>query len=149
MDLKITDLTVAYSSIRADIDGFRETANDLDQCLTAVEGQVEALPDQEVELRSLWAKITDLEDRSRRDNVRFFGIPNIRKDLISRLFSKPSCPTSLVWSSRHRWSSKEYTGLALHTKQPPTSHVLSSHVFYVMSRPARSFQQPKREARSP
>ncbi|KAJ1084639.1 hypothetical protein NDU88_004785 [Pleurodeles waltl] len=53
MDLKITDLTVASSSIRADITGFRETANALDQRLTAVEDQVTALPDQEVELRSL------------------------------------------------------------------------------------------------
>ncbi|KAJ1098071.1 hypothetical protein NDU88_003187 [Pleurodeles waltl] len=75
MDLKITDLTVASSSIRADIAGFRETANDLDKRLTAVEGQVAALPNQEAELQSLWAKVTDLEDRSRRDNVRFFGIP--------------------------------------------------------------------------
>ncbi|KAJ1094385.1 hypothetical protein NDU88_007462 [Pleurodeles waltl] len=31
MDLKITDLTVASSSIRVDIAGFRETATDLDQ----------------------------------------------------------------------------------------------------------------------
>ncbi|KAJ1110481.1 hypothetical protein NDU88_007832 [Pleurodeles waltl] len=53
MDLKITDLTVASSSIRADIAGFRETANAFDQCLTAVEDQVAVLPDQEAELRSL------------------------------------------------------------------------------------------------
>ncbi|KAJ1100733.1 hypothetical protein NDU88_005814 [Pleurodeles waltl] len=53
MDLKITDLTVASSSIRADITGFRETANALDQRLTAVEDQVAALPDQETELRCL------------------------------------------------------------------------------------------------
>ncbi|KAJ1083870.1 hypothetical protein NDU88_004025 [Pleurodeles waltl] len=75
MDLKITDLTVASSSIRADITSFRETANALDQRFTAVEDQVAALPDQEAELRSLRAKVTDLEDQSRRDNVRFFGIP--------------------------------------------------------------------------
>ncbi|KAJ1194538.1 hypothetical protein NDU88_003826 [Pleurodeles waltl] len=48
MDLKITDLTVASSSIRADIAGFRETANALDQHLTAVEDQVAALFDQEI-----------------------------------------------------------------------------------------------------
>ncbi|KAJ1120633.1 hypothetical protein NDU88_008795 [Pleurodeles waltl] len=33
-----------------------------------------SIPDQEEELRSLRAKLTDLEDRSRRDNARFFGI---------------------------------------------------------------------------
>ncbi|KAJ1082447.1 hypothetical protein NDU88_002615 [Pleurodeles waltl] len=36
MDLQITDLTVASFSIRADITGFWETANDLNQRLTAV-----------------------------------------------------------------------------------------------------------------
>ncbi|KAJ1210152.1 hypothetical protein NDU88_005520 [Pleurodeles waltl] len=75
-DKKITDLTVASTSIRADIAGFRETINDLDQHLAAVEGQVAALPDQETELRSLRAKVINLEDRSRRDNVRFFALQN-------------------------------------------------------------------------
>ncbi|KAJ1118108.1 hypothetical protein NDU88_006303 [Pleurodeles waltl] len=37
MDLKITDLTVTSSSIRADIASFKETADALDQRLTAVE----------------------------------------------------------------------------------------------------------------
>ncbi|KAJ1163435.1 hypothetical protein NDU88_003893 [Pleurodeles waltl] len=75
MDLKITDLTLASSSIRADIAGFRETANNLDQRLSAVEDHIATTPDQEEELKSLRAKLTELEDRSRRDNVRFFGIP--------------------------------------------------------------------------
>ncbi|KAJ1162342.1 hypothetical protein NDU88_002810 [Pleurodeles waltl] len=76
MDLKITDLTVASSAISADIAGFRETGNALDQQLTAVEDQVATLPDQETELRSLRAKDTNLEDRSCRDNVCFFGVPD-------------------------------------------------------------------------
>ncbi|KAJ1092721.1 hypothetical protein NDU88_005831 [Pleurodeles waltl] len=75
MDLKITDLTLASSSIRADIAGFRETANNLDQRLSAVEDHIATTPDQEEELKSLRATLTELEDRSRRDNVRFFGIP--------------------------------------------------------------------------
>ncbi|KAJ1115076.1 hypothetical protein NDU88_003304 [Pleurodeles waltl] len=74
MDLKITDLTTTSSSIRADIVGFKDTADALDQWLTAVEDQMAALPDQEAELRSLQAKFTDLEDRSRQDNIRLFGI---------------------------------------------------------------------------
>ncbi|KAJ1149513.1 hypothetical protein NDU88_002320 [Pleurodeles waltl] len=88
MDLKITDLTVASSSIPADIASFRETANALDQRLTAVEDQVAALPDQEAELRSLRAKVTDLEDRSRRDNVRFFGIPEHKEGSDIKAFLK-------------------------------------------------------------
>ncbi|KAJ1130462.1 hypothetical protein NDU88_008814 [Pleurodeles waltl] len=75
MDAKISDLTVASTSIQADIAGFRETVTDLDQCLSIVEDRVAVLPYQEAELRSLHGKVTDLYDRSRRDNVRFFGIP--------------------------------------------------------------------------
>ncbi|KAJ1082606.1 hypothetical protein NDU88_002771 [Pleurodeles waltl] len=73
MDLKITDLTITSSSIRAAIAGFKDTADALDQRLTAVEDQMAALPYQETELRSLQAKVNDLEDRSRRDNIRLFG----------------------------------------------------------------------------
>ncbi|KAJ1152683.1 hypothetical protein NDU88_005458 [Pleurodeles waltl] len=86
MDLKITDFTVISSSIRADIAGFKETADALDQRHTAVEDQVAALPDQETELRSLRAKITDLEDRSHRDNIRFFGIPERKEGSDIRIF---------------------------------------------------------------
>ncbi|KAJ1178354.1 hypothetical protein NDU88_003600 [Pleurodeles waltl] len=66
---EITDLTITSSSIRADIAAFKDTADALDQRLTAVEDQMAALPDQETELRSLRAKVTDLEDRNRRDNI--------------------------------------------------------------------------------
>ncbi|KAJ1218078.1 hypothetical protein NDU88_005664 [Pleurodeles waltl] len=44
-DLKITDLTMTSSSIRADIAGFKDTADALDQRLTAVEDQMTSLPD--------------------------------------------------------------------------------------------------------
>ncbi|KAJ1158817.1 hypothetical protein NDU88_011490 [Pleurodeles waltl] len=75
MDSKISDLTVASTSIQADIASFPETVTGLDQCLTNVEAHVMTLPDHEAELRSLYAKVTDLEGRSRRDNVRVFDIP--------------------------------------------------------------------------
>ncbi|KAJ1191549.1 hypothetical protein NDU88_000865 [Pleurodeles waltl] len=69
MDKTITDLTIASSSIGADIAGFRDTVDALDQRLTMVEDQMATLLDQEIELRSLRAKVTDLEDRSRRGNI--------------------------------------------------------------------------------
>ncbi|KAJ1191623.1 hypothetical protein NDU88_000939 [Pleurodeles waltl] len=79
MDLKITDLTITSSFIRADIASFKETSDALYQRLTDVEDRVAALPDQEAELRSLRAKVTDLEDQSRRDNICFFGIPECKE----------------------------------------------------------------------
>ncbi|KAJ1088978.1 hypothetical protein NDU88_002132 [Pleurodeles waltl] len=74
MDLKISDLSMASTSIWADITAFRETVTDLDHHLTAVEDRVATLPDRDADLRLLRMKVTDLEDRSRRDNVSFFGI---------------------------------------------------------------------------
>ncbi|KAJ1164831.1 hypothetical protein NDU88_005265 [Pleurodeles waltl] len=79
MDLKITDFTITSSSIQADIAGFKDTADALNQRLTAVEDQMAALLDQETELRSLRAEVTDLEDRSRRDNICLFGIPELKE----------------------------------------------------------------------
>ncbi|KAJ1090132.1 hypothetical protein NDU88_003269 [Pleurodeles waltl] len=79
MDAKISDLTVASTSKRADIASFLETATDLDQRLTTVEDQVAALPNQETELRSLRAKVIDLEDMSRRDNIWLFVIPEYKE----------------------------------------------------------------------
>ncbi|KAJ1143834.1 hypothetical protein NDU88_010136 [Pleurodeles waltl] len=92
MDLKITDLTITSSSIQADIAGFKETADALDQRLTAVEDQVAALPDQETELRSLRAKVTDLEDRSRRDNICFFHIPECKEGSDIKTFLQSLLP---------------------------------------------------------
>ncbi|KAJ1179934.1 hypothetical protein NDU88_005164 [Pleurodeles waltl] len=74
MDARISELTIASSSIRADIAGFRETVHNFDQRLTIMKEHVEVLPGQEAELRSLLAKATDLEDLSRRDNIHLFGI---------------------------------------------------------------------------
>ncbi|KAJ1129328.1 hypothetical protein NDU88_007699 [Pleurodeles waltl] len=84
MDLKTTDLILASSSIRVDIAGFRETVTNLDQRLSAVEDHIAATPDKEEELKSLRAKLTDLKDRSRRDNVRFSVYRNKKKDPISK-----------------------------------------------------------------
>ncbi|KAJ1113552.1 hypothetical protein NDU88_001794 [Pleurodeles waltl] len=101
MDAKISDLTVASTSIRADITSFRETVTDLDQRLSVVEDRVAVLPDQEAELRSLRAKVTGLEDSSSRDNVRFFGILEYKEGYDIKTFLKTALPkiTGLAFSS--------------------------------------------------
>ncbi|KAJ1110862.1 hypothetical protein NDU88_008208 [Pleurodeles waltl] len=72
MDLKISDLSVASTSIRADIARFQVTVTDLDQRLTTVKDHIADLPARDVEIRSLQAKITDLEDRSRKQCLLFW-----------------------------------------------------------------------------
>ncbi|KAJ1193173.1 hypothetical protein NDU88_002478 [Pleurodeles waltl] len=64
MDLKITDLSAASTSIRADIASFQDKVTDLDLRLTTVKGQLATLSELDSELQFLCAKIIDLEDRS-------------------------------------------------------------------------------------
>ncbi|KAJ1116916.1 hypothetical protein NDU88_005121 [Pleurodeles waltl] len=73
MDLKITDLSTASHSIRSDIARFHIKVTNLHHSLTEVEGQLAELPEHDSELQRLHAKLTDMKDRSRRDNVCFFG----------------------------------------------------------------------------
>ncbi|KAJ1119632.1 hypothetical protein NDU88_007817 [Pleurodeles waltl] len=113
MDAKISDLTVAPTSIGADIAGFWETVTNLDQRLSVVEDQVAVLPVQEAELRSLRAKVTDLEDRRRRENVLFFGIPEHKEGSDIKTFLKTALP--------------EITGLAFSPPlEFPQAHVIGS-----------------------
>ncbi|KAJ1101726.1 hypothetical protein NDU88_006791 [Pleurodeles waltl] len=65
---------------------------DLDQRLTTVEDHIATLSERETEMQSLWAKISDLEDRSRRDNVHFFGILEPKKASDIKAFLKNFFP---------------------------------------------------------
>ncbi|KAJ1123948.1 hypothetical protein NDU88_002415 [Pleurodeles waltl] len=100
MDLKITDLSAASASIRTNIAFFSEKLADLDQRLTTVEEHVGMLPEHDAELRTLRVKLTDLEDRSRRDNVRFFGLPERKEGTDVKAFLKSLLPelTGLTFS---------------------------------------------------
>ncbi|KAJ1179188.1 hypothetical protein NDU88_004424 [Pleurodeles waltl] len=69
MDPNITDLSAASQSIQSDIASFHNKVTYLDHCPTEVESQLAVLPERESELQLLRAKLTDLEDRSRRDNT--------------------------------------------------------------------------------
>ncbi|KAJ1171725.1 hypothetical protein NDU88_003583 [Pleurodeles waltl] len=92
MDFKILDLSVASTSIRAKIAHFQVTVTDLDQRLTTVEDHIAAMPVQDMEIQFLLAKITDLEDRSRRDNVCFFGIAEHKEGSDVKAFLKNFLP---------------------------------------------------------
>ncbi|KAJ1122325.1 hypothetical protein NDU88_000818 [Pleurodeles waltl] len=78
--------------ITTDIACFSEKVTDLDQRLSTVEDHIGMLPEHDDELQSLWGKITDLEDRSRRDNVRFFGITEKREGTDIKQFLQSLLP---------------------------------------------------------
>ncbi|KAJ1125981.1 hypothetical protein NDU88_004394 [Pleurodeles waltl] len=143
MDAKISDLTMASTSIRGDIAGFRETATDLDRPLMTVEDQVAALLNQETELRSLRAKVTDLEDRSRRDNVCLFGIPEYKEGSDIKTFLTNLLPEvrGLFFSPLLEFQRAHRIG-PLH-KETPTSLFPSSLVSCFMNKPVRPSRQPR------
>ncbi|KAJ1195735.1 hypothetical protein NDU88_005003 [Pleurodeles waltl] len=100
MDIKITDLSAASASIRTDIACFSEKVQDMDQHLTTVEEHNGMVPEHDAELRVLRAKLTDLEDRSRRDNIHFFGILERKEGTNIKAFLKSLLPelTGLTFS---------------------------------------------------
>ncbi|KAJ1116853.1 hypothetical protein NDU88_005058 [Pleurodeles waltl] len=142
MDLKISDLSTASASIRTDIACFCEKVTDLDQRLMTVKEHVGMVPEHDAELRTLRAKITDLEDRTQRDNVRFFGIPEHKEGTNTKAFLKVCSSSSLAWTSHHRSNSRECRGSVLFLRQPLGDLTLSSHVFSVMIKLAWLPQRP-------
>ncbi|KAJ1104143.1 hypothetical protein NDU88_001558 [Pleurodeles waltl] len=75
MDSIMVSLTEDTKSMRLDIVGFQSWMTALEQRLTTVETQATLVPDSDQELLYLCSKVIDLEDRSRRDNVRFLCFP--------------------------------------------------------------------------
>ncbi|KAJ1154312.1 hypothetical protein NDU88_007065 [Pleurodeles waltl] len=73
MNSNISALTAETKSIRTDIAGFQNRVTDLEHHISAVEYSFNTLPDRDQKLLFFHSKIVDLEDRSCKDNVRFFG----------------------------------------------------------------------------
>ncbi|KAJ1083462.1 hypothetical protein NDU88_003621 [Pleurodeles waltl] len=133
----------------ADIASFRETVTDLDQRLTTVEDYIMTLPDQDAELRFLRAKVTDLEDRSRRDNVCFFGIPEHKEGSDIKTFLKNLLPelTGLDFSPPLEFQRAHRIGPI--QKATSGRSIPLSHASYATTRLARLSQLPNPKAHTP
>ncbi|KAJ1180698.1 hypothetical protein NDU88_005915 [Pleurodeles waltl] len=75
MDASITSLTLETKSMRAEIAGFQSRVTGLEQRMGLVDVQTTMSQDRDQDLLYLRSKLTDMEDRSRRDNIRLHGIP--------------------------------------------------------------------------
>ncbi|KAJ1120235.1 hypothetical protein NDU88_008409 [Pleurodeles waltl] len=75
MDNAMVALTAETRSMRLDIAGFQSQMSGLNQRVTKVETQVASWTDRDLELSHLRSKLTDLEDRNCRNNVRLLGFP--------------------------------------------------------------------------
>ncbi|KAJ1125508.1 hypothetical protein NDU88_003937 [Pleurodeles waltl] len=75
IDNAMVALRAEMRSMCLDIAGFQSQMSGLDQRVTMVETQVASWTDRDIELSHLRGKLTDLEDRSHRNNVRLLGFP--------------------------------------------------------------------------
>ncbi|KAJ1095723.1 hypothetical protein NDU88_000881 [Pleurodeles waltl] len=73
MDASITSLTLETKSKRSDIAGFQSRVTGLEQCMGSLEAQANVSQERDQDLLYLKSKLTDMEDRSRRDNIRLLG----------------------------------------------------------------------------
>ncbi|KAJ1084525.1 hypothetical protein NDU88_004672 [Pleurodeles waltl] len=74
MDCSISSLTLETKSMRSDIAGFQSRVTGLEHRMGSLETLIVASRDRDRDLLYLRSKLTDLEDRSRRDNIRLLGI---------------------------------------------------------------------------
>ncbi|KAJ1216960.1 hypothetical protein NDU88_004558 [Pleurodeles waltl] len=75
MDSAMVSLTAETKSIIMEIATFQTRVLGLEQRVSKVEAHAPSFQDRDQELLFLRSKLPDLEDRSRRDNVRCIGFP--------------------------------------------------------------------------
>ncbi|KAJ1100891.1 hypothetical protein NDU88_005966 [Pleurodeles waltl] len=75
MDASITSLTLETKSMRSDIAGFQSRVTGLEQRMGSLETQINTSQERGQDFLYLRSKLTDMEDSSRRDNIRVLGIP--------------------------------------------------------------------------
>ncbi|KAJ1177782.1 hypothetical protein NDU88_003034 [Pleurodeles waltl] len=75
MDTSISSLTLATKSMCSDIAGFQSRVTELEHRMRSLKAHEATAQDRDQDLLYLRSKITYLEDRSRRDNIHLFGIP--------------------------------------------------------------------------
>ncbi|KAJ1198053.1 hypothetical protein NDU88_001897 [Pleurodeles waltl] len=75
MDNAMVVLMAETRSMRLEIAGFQSQISGLDHRVAAVETHVASWTDRDQELLHLRSKLTDLEDRSCRNNIRLLGFP--------------------------------------------------------------------------
>ncbi|KAJ1194272.1 hypothetical protein NDU88_003561 [Pleurodeles waltl] len=122
MDNAMVALTAETRSMRLDITGFQSQISGLDQRVATLETQVASLTDRDLEFSHLCSKLTDLEDRIRRNNVRILGFPEGVEGADIFSYSRDILPklTDITFDPPPR-SSKGCTGWVLRDKMEMTA----------------------------
>ncbi|KAJ1171067.1 hypothetical protein NDU88_002938 [Pleurodeles waltl] len=99
MDASISSLTLETKSIRTDIAGFHSRVMELESGVETLETHMSTIQDRDQDLSYLQSKVTDLEDRSRRDDICLLGIPENEEGTDVQTFLSSTIPklTSLAF----------------------------------------------------
>ncbi|KAJ1162164.1 hypothetical protein NDU88_002639 [Pleurodeles waltl] len=92
MDASITSLTLETKSMRSDIAGFQSRVTGLEQRMGSLETQINTSQEREQDFLYLRSKLTNMEDRSRRDNIRLLGIPENEEGSDMQAFLSSTLP---------------------------------------------------------
>ncbi|KAJ1141524.1 hypothetical protein NDU88_007854 [Pleurodeles waltl] len=92
MDVSITSLTLETKSMRAEIASFQSRVTGLEQRMGLVEAQTTVSRDRDQDLLYLRSKLTYMEDRSQRDNIRLHGIPENEEGADMQAFLSSALP---------------------------------------------------------
>ncbi|KAJ1176280.1 hypothetical protein NDU88_001562 [Pleurodeles waltl] len=118
MDNAMVALTAETRSMRLEIAGFQSQISGLDHRVTTVETQAASWADRDQELLHLHSRLSDREDRSRRNNIRLLGIPegiegtdilSYLRDMLPKLTNSTFDPP-LEFQRAHRLSPKRQDG---------------------------------------
>ncbi|KAJ1188395.1 hypothetical protein NDU88_005156 [Pleurodeles waltl] len=92
MDASITSQTLETKSMRSEIASFQSRVTGLEQRMGLVEAQATVSRDRDQDLLYLRSKLTDMEDRSRRDNIHLHGIPENEEGADIQVFLRSTLP---------------------------------------------------------
>ncbi|KAJ1150723.1 hypothetical protein NDU88_003512 [Pleurodeles waltl] len=96
MDASITSLTLETKSMRSNIAGFQSRVTGLEQRMGSLETQINTSQEREQDFLYLRSKLTDMEDRSRRDNIGVLGIPENEEGSDMQAFLTSTLPKIIL-----------------------------------------------------
>ncbi|KAJ1090024.1 hypothetical protein NDU88_003164 [Pleurodeles waltl] len=141
MDASITSLTLETKSMRFDIASFQSRVTGLEQRMGSLEAQATMSRDRDQDLLYLRSKLTDMEDRSRRDDVCLHGIPENEEGSDMQAFLSSTLPklTSLDFDPLLEFQWAHRIGLNVLTiLQGPDQ---SSHACCSITKPVKYFKR--------
>ncbi|KAJ1208646.1 hypothetical protein NDU88_004029 [Pleurodeles waltl] len=118
MDNAMVALMAETRSMRLEIAGFQSQISGLDQRVTTDQAQAASWTNRDQELFYLRSRLTDLEDRSRRNNIHLLGvpegtegadIPSYLRDMLPKLTDTTFYPP-LEFQRAHRLGPKRQDG---------------------------------------